>query len=454
MNAPLPEDFRDKAQSLAVTPDESAAATSYQRYLRIGYIGVACLVFGLVGWASIAKIKGAVIAPGFVAVEGKPATIQHFDGGIVGEIYVRDGAKVEAGDPLIRLDPTEIDASREIVEVQLNETRARVERLRTERDGLDRIVFPDDLLASAAGNPRVSNAVNGQRSLFEARKAALEGQVGQLRQQLGQLDSQIAGLESLIRSNRQQIDKLEQERVAKQKIVDQGFLANTAVFAIEREQLRLDGDLKSRQSEIERLRGQIVETRGQIAQLQRDRHAEVLSELRLAETEASGFRERLTAAAAQAGRIVIAAPVSGTVHNLLMTTTGGVVQPAAEIMQIIPSDAQLIILTQVQPADIDQVYTGQPATVRLSAFNARTTPELNGSVVRIAPDRLVDPATGFPYYDVQVELPASELDLLPDTLELKPGMPAEAFMQTESRTVLIYLLQPAIDAMRRAGREQ
>lgn len=453
MNAPLPPEF---AAQLSGTPpsDSPPSDGGYQRYLRIGYIGVALLVFGLFGWSAVAKIKGAVIAPGFVAVEGKPALIQHLDGGVVGEIFVRDGDKVEVGDPLIQLDPTEIDASREIVQVQLNETRARVERLKAERDGLAQIDFPDDLLASAASNPRVRSAVEGQRNLFAARRAAMLGQVGLLQQRLGQSESQITGLRALIDSNKSQVGKLTEERTAKQTLVDKGFLGKPAVLALEREQLRLEGEVQSRQSEIDRLRGQIVETRGEIDQLERDMQAEVLTELRQTEAEMANFREQMTAASAQAGRVLITAPVTGTVHNLMITTTGGVVQSAAELMQIIPSEARLIIMTQVQPADIDQIYVGQLATVRLSAFNARTTPELNGSIVRIAPDRLVDPATGFPYYEVQVELPADQLSRLSDTLTLVPGMPAEAFMQTDSRTVLNYLMKPAIDAMRRAGREE
>ncbi len=453
MNAPLPSGFEAQLKSAASEPLR-APERDYLLYLRIGYIGVAVLVLGLFGWSAVAKIKGAVIAPGFVAVEGKPALIQHLDGGVVSGIFVRDGDQVQVGHPLIQLDPTEIDASREIVRVQLNETRARVERLRTERDGLVRIDFPPDLLDAAGTNPRVRNAVDGQRSLFAARRAAMLGQVGQLQQRLGQSESQIRGLRALIESNRLQIIKLTEERTAKQTLVDKGFLGKPAVLALEREQLRLEGDVQSRQSEIDRLRGQIVETRGQISQVQRDLQAEVLAELRLAEAEVANYREQLTAASAQAGRVLITAPVSGTVHNLTITTTGGIVQSAAELMQIIPSEARLIILTQVQPADIDQIYSGQQATVRLSAFNARSTPELNGSVVRVSPDRLVDPETGFPYYEVQVELPPEQLSRLSDTLTLVPGMPAEAFMQTDSRTVLNYLMQPAIDAMRRAGREE
>ena len=454
MNAPLPPDFAAQLRGMAAPAPAAPAAPSYQRYLRIGYIGVAALVLGLFGWAAFSPIKGAVIAPGFVAVAGKPAVIQHLDGGVVGEIFVRDGSRVQAGEPLIQLDPTEIDASREIVDVQLNETRARVQRLQAERDGLDVIDFPDDLLDAAATEPRVARAVEGQRKLFVARRDALRGNVAQLSERIRQAEDQIDGSGALIRASRDQIAKLEEERIAKQEVYEKGYLSRAAVLAIEREQLRLRGDVESRQSEIDRLRAQISETRTQIAQLQRDRQAEVLTELRQAEAEASGFREQLTATSAQAGRVTITAPVSGTVHNLVINTTGGVIQPGLELMQIIPSDADLVVMTQVNPQDVDQVFVGQEARVRLSAFNARTTPELYAAVSRVAPDRLVDAATGFPYYEVEVQIPPEQLARLDATQQLIPGMPAESFMQTESRTVLNYLLKPATDAMRRAGREE
>ena len=454
MNAPLSPDFAKQLAGLGAAQAPAPVKPSYDRYLKIGYVGVAALVFGLFGWAAVSPIKGAVIAPGFVSVEGKPAIIQHLDGGVIGEILVRDGATVQAGDPLIRLDPTEIDASRDIVLVQLNETRARVERLKAERDGADAITYPEDLLEAAATEPRVERAVSGQRELFEARRDALQGNRAQLRERIRQLEDQVLGNNALIRSSQDQIAKLEEERLAKQTLVDQGFLSKANVLAIEREQLRLKGDVESRQSDMDRLRANIAETRSQIAQLERDRQAEVLTELRQAEAEASGFREQLTAASAQAGRVTITAPVSGTVHNLAYTTPGGVISPGVQLMQIIPSGADLIVLSQLSPQDVDQVYVGQDTRVRLSAFNARTTPELMASVTRIAPDRLVDEATGFPYYEVQVEIPAEELARLTDDQQLIPGMPAESFMQTDSRTVLNYLLKPAIDAMRRAGREE
>ncbi len=453
MNVQLPPEMQAQLAGLAGQASQPKKKEPYVHYLRIGFIAITALVLGVFGWSAMAQIKGAVLATGLVAVEGKPATIQHLDGGVIGEILVRDGDTVSDGQVLMRLDPTELEASQEIVTLQLNETLASVYRLQAERDGMPNIIWPEELLV-ARDQPRVERAVDGQEKLFNARKSALSGQTGQLRERIAQLKQQINGLQALISSKQNQVRKISEEAAAKRTLVARGYLGKPAVLALEREQLRLEGDIASHQADIARLDGSISETRQQISQLQRDRQAEVLTELRQAELEASGFREQLTAASAQSGRIDITSPVSGIVHNMRITTIGGVVPPGEQLMQIIPSNAELIVEAQVQPQDIDQVYIGQPTTVRLSAFNMRRTPELNAEVISVAPDRLVDQVTGMPYYVVKIRIPDEEMGRLDENLTLIPGMPAEAFMQTESRSVLSYLLKPATDAMRRAGREE
>lgn len=450
MNMQLPPEL---AAQLGAGAPAAPAEEPYKKHLRRGFIGLAVLVIGVFGWAALAKINGAVLASGLIAVEGQPKTVQHLDGGIVAEILVQDGQTVKRGDVLMRLDPTMIDVNREIVDVQMNETMARVTRLQAERDGLSKITWPETLIA-AQEQPRVRLAMEGQRKLFEARRNATLGNQAQLYQRIDQLNDQIDGLGALAQSKESQMSKIREEAKSKRVLVDRGYLGKPAVLALEREELRLQGDVANHRSEIARLQNSINETRSQISQLGRDRQAEVLTELRQAETEASGFREQLTAASAQSERIEILSPVDGKVHNMAMTTEGGVISPGAEIMQIIPSDARLIIEAQVQPVDIDQVYPGQPTRVMLSAFNARRTPEMNGSVFQIAPDRIIDPITGFPYYLVKIEIPPEELGRLDESLTLIPGMPAESFMKTESRSVLNYLWKPAGDAMRRAGREE
>jgi len=426
----------------------------YDKHLKIGFIGIFLLVVVIGGWSAFSKIKGAVIAPGVVVVEGKPKTLQHLDGGIVGEILVKDGDTVEEGQVVLRLDPTMLDANQGLVSTRFYETMSRVARLEAERDGNSRIKWPEELVTASEGLPSVKSAMNGQKKLFDARRIAATGQVNQLRQRLAQSEDQITGLESLIDAKQNQIAKIQEETNAKRELLEKGYIARSAVLALEREELRLKGDNANHSSEIARLRNAKIETQEQILQLRRDRQAEVLTELRQAETEASDFREQMVTADDQRRRIDVISPTSGRVHNMTVTTIGGVVAPGQEMMQIIPNEERLIIAAHVDPADIDQIYAGQPTTVRLSAFNMRETPEMNGFVIQMSPDRLIDPITGFPYFSVKVEIPQEELDRLPKKLTLIPGMPAESFMQTQSRSVLSYVLKPATDAMRRAAREE
>lgn len=438
---------------LAAMANQKSEKEPYDRFLMMGFIAIAFLVgIGLI-WGSLAQIKGAVIAPGVVVVEGKPKTLQHLDGGIVGEIFVQDGDSVKEGDVVMQLDPTMLGANEDLVNTRLREAMARVARLEAERDGQTSISWPDDLIASK-DDPIVASAMIGQEKLFTARRVAAFGQVDQLQQRIAQFKDQISGLESLISSKENQAMKIREEAEAKRVLVEKGWLAKPVILTLEREELRLKGDVANHQSEIARLYNSISETDVQILQLRRERQAEVLTELRQVETEVSDFREQLTTASDQLRRIDVIAPVTGKVHNMTVTTIGGVVAPGQEIMQIIPADDRLIIEAQVDPADIDQVYPGQKTTVRLSAFNMRTTPEMNGLVIQASADRIIDQVTGMPYYSVKVEIPPEELARLPENLTLLPGMPAESFMQTDSRTVLSYILKPATDAMNHTFREE
>lgn len=425
---------------------------SYGSYLRIGGFSIIFLFLVVIVWGSLARIKGAVIAPGTLIVETKAKMVQHLDGGIVGEILVKDGDRVEQDQILMRLDPTMLEANRQIVETRYFETLARLARLKAERDGIEEIVWPVEL----SGEPKdtsVSTAMTGQKNLFYARiQAALQTEQRLLRR-IEQNRNQISGLRSLIESQQGQLSSLAKEISELKRGVEKGIVSQNRYNGVVRESLRLEGEMRRNLTEISRLNNVIAETEGEISQSKRDREEEVLTELRVAQTDASDFKEQLISAADQRRRIDVLSPSDGVVHNLLVTTIGGVVQPGQEIMQIIPQDDRLLIQAQVQPQDIDQIYEGQIATVRLSAFNQRRTPELSGRVLKLSANSLVDPVTGFPYFSVLVEIPAEEFTRLGD-IHLVPGMPAEAFMQTQSRSVLSYFLKPASDAMQRSFREE
>ena len=456
MNAPL----TIGPDGQPIMPDASAAPMAAQapvddqphrRFLRIGYIAIALIFFTFVAWA-FAPLQGAVIATGTIIVESKPKVIQHLDGGIIAEIPVREGQSVKAGEVLMRLDPTIIEANQSLVTTRLRESQARVARLEAERDKAKKITFPEDLMA-AIDEPNVAKAVEGQEKLFDARRGAATGLVQQLTKRIGQSRNQINGLNGLIESKKIQGKLIKAELVDLRRGLEKGVVTRTRFSAVQREEARLDGDIANFRADIARIRNAIGELDSQILQLRKDRLEQVLTELRTAQTELSDLREQSVTTTDQRKRVDVLSPVDGYVHNQLITTIGGVVAPGQEIMQIIPMGDRLIIEAQIMTGDIDMVYPGQIARLRMSAFNMRTTPEIGGVVLQASANRLIDPVTGMPYYNARVEIPADQLELL-NGLKLVPGMPAEVYLQTQKRSVFNYIMKPAVDAMSRGLREE
>ncbi len=430
---------------------EKPANTDYKRYLWQGFAALFLLVVCLGGW-SFAKIKGAVIASGVIVVDGKPKTLQHLDGGIVGEILVRNGSKVEAGDVVLRLDPTTMDANRTIVEKRLYEALAHVDRLKAERDVAARIKWASRLVA-VAERADVKEIMDGQANLFSARRKSFNGQIGQLKQRILQSEEQIHGLRDLIGSKNTQLELITEELGGLRKLLIKGYVSKTRLLALEREQARLRGEMATHRSDIARTKSAIGETNIQIIQVKKDMEAQILGELRQIDSELSDLTEQFTTASDQRKRVDVTTPVAGIVHDLVVTTVGGVITPGQPMMQIIPVNERLIIEARILTNDIDQVYEGQPATITLSAFNQRTTPQFNGFVTKTSADRLIDQVTGMSYFNVRIEIPDEELKKL-GSLTLIPGMPAEAFLQTQDRRVYTYLTKPFSQQLKRTFREE
>lgn len=440
----------DAIQNGPTKTKQSKAA--YDKYLMAGFMLIFALIGGFVLWAALAPIQGAVIAPGTVVVEGKPKTLQHLDGGIVGEILVRDGDKVSAGDVLLRLDPTTLNANRDLLVKRLDEAKAFRARLISERDGKAGIPW-QDIFPEVGRSPELTMIINDQTQLFNTRRSASQGQLAQLQKRLEQSEEQITGFQSQSTANQSQLDIIAKELKGLRELFQDGYVSQTRILTLEREQAGLTGENAALKAEIARTKTVIGETEIEILQVTRSMQEAVLTELRTKESEVSDLREQLISASDQAGRVDVLAPVSGTVHNMTVTTLGGVVTPANPIMDIIPDTDRLIVESQIEPIYVDQIYPGQETTVRLSAFNQRTTPELNGVVKSISANTTIDPVTGFPFYTVKIEIPADEISRLKG-LTLVPGMPAEAFMQTDKRTVVNFLLKPATDQLSRAFREE
>ena len=430
----------------------SATRRSMRRHLVAAIVVVSVLVVGVGGWAATAVISGAVVASGSVVVDSNVKKVQHPTGGIVGELRVRDGDRVHAGDVVVRLDETVTRANLAIVTKGLGEMMARKARLESERDGLDTITFPAQLVAEA-GDPDRAAAMDSESKLFNLRKTARSGQKAQLRERVAQLGEEITGLAAQQNSKAKEIALIERELAGVRELWKQNLVQLTRLTALEREAARLDGERGQLVAASAQAKGKIAETALQILQIDQDIASDVAKELREVDGKIGELVERKVAAEDQLKRTDIRAPQDGTVFQLAVHTIGGVITAGDPIMLIVPEADNLSVEVKVNPQDIDQLQLNQKAILRFSAFNIRTTPEIEGVVTRISADTSTDQRTGQSYYTVRIAMPAEQIERLGE-VKLLPGMPVEAFMQTRDRTMLSYLIKPLHDQFLRAFREK
>ena len=433
-------------------PFESGVKTSSRNAVTGGMLLLFALFVVGGGWMYFANLSGAVIASGMVAVQGKPKTIQHLDGGIVADINIADGSKVSAGETLIRLDDTLLSANLQIYRNRLRESVARKSRLVAERDGQDTISWEEEILAVFELEQKDS-IKRGHEKLFEARRNSMEGQIAQLKEQAAQYKNQVNGVNALKTSKTRQMVMLGDELANIGELKEKGLVTNTQVISLERLREDLSGQIGEHEAELARISNSINETQIQMLQIERETRQAVLTELREVEQEINEMTQQLHATVEQLKRIEVKAPVNGIVHELNVFTIGGVINPGAPIMQIIPQDDDLIVEANVEPQFIDELHPGQSATLRFSAFNQRSTPELFGEVAGISATVVVDEQTGASFYKVKVSVPDEELSRL-NGQQLIPGMPVETFIKTQDRTALNYLVRPLLDQFNRAFREE
>ena len=417
-----------------------------------GIVVVILLAGGFGGWASTAEISGALIAQGSLVVDSNVKKVQHPTGGVVGEVRVHDGDWVRAGDILIRLDETVTRANLAIITKGLAGLYARKARLAAERDGADALAVPKEF-AGRLDDPEVADALASERRLFDLRRTARAGQKDQLRQKIVQLQEQISGLAAQQDAKAKETTLIEQELTGVRELWKKNLIPLEKLTALEREQARLEGERGQLIAATAQAKGKIAETELQILQVDQDLSSDVAKDLREIDSKIGEYVERKVTAEDQLKRTDIRAPQDGIVFQSTANTVGGVITAGEPIMLIVPEMDTLLAEVKVDPKDIDQVQFGQPVVLRFSAFNMRTTPELNGSVVRIAADTTTDQRSGQSYYLVRVSMTANELSRL-GRVKLTPGMPVEAFIQTGERTMLSYLIKPLHDQLMRSFREK
>jgi HlyD family secretion protein len=435
-------------------PEAPRTSVHLRTLRRSVFTGVALtgLFGGTIGlWAATSTLSGAVMAPGQFVVDTNVKKVQHPTGGIVGELRVREGDRVNEGDLLIRLDETITRANLQVVTKQLDELAARQARLEAERDGRTSMPLPQEF-TGRGHDPAIAKLMDSERSLFGARAAAREGQKSQLRNRIAQLQDEIVGLRAQQAAKTRESTIIVDELKGVRELFAKNLVQISRVSALEREAASLEGQRGQLIAAVAQAEGKIAEIALQIIQIDEQMRADVLKELREIQGRMAELMERRVAAEDQLKRIDVRAPSSGFVHQLAVHTVGGVITPAEPAMLIVPMNEAINLEAKVMPQDIDQLTIGQPAIVRVHASNQRTTPEINGTVSRMSADVTREQQTGLTYYTIRVTLPPEEVQRL-GGIRLVAGMQADVFIQTTDRTPLEYFLKPLQDQIARAFRE-
>jgi HlyD family secretion protein len=419
--------------------------------MTLGYVITFVFVIGLGLWASLLPLAEASIAPGLLKVEGTRRTVQHFEGGIVRDILVRDGDTVTAGQVLMRLDQPQAVQNTETLRSQRWALLAQDARLAAELANAREIAFPADLLASR--EPRAEEVVSGQRALFQARSSALESQMQVLRSRIDQHRATIASAEGQMDAQRRMLVLLQAEEQNTAQLLRQGLARLPQLLALQRQVASVDGNITDITNQMVRSRAQIEESQREMERVSTQRSQEASTELREVRARLSESEERLRAAQDVSTRLEITAPEAGTVLNLRVFTVGAVLRPGDPVLDLVPTRDRIIAEVHVQPNDIDVVHTGLQAEIRLPAFKQRLVPYLHGHVTYVASDVTEDERRGTSFYRVQIQLDEDQIRAV-EGVTLRAGMAVEAQIQTGERSFARYMLQPLFDSFHRAFREQ
>ncbi|MBD8066995.1 HlyD family type I secretion periplasmic adaptor subunit [Devosia sp. PTR5] len=417
-------------------------------------IGATVAVFGaLIGWAATTHISGAIVAPGTLVVQDNAKRVQHSEGGIVSNILVRNDEHVEAGQLLAILDQTAIAANLAIINSQLKQAFAREGRLAAQIEGKETIKLSDAAVANFSAGEMDALLTLEQRAL-SVRRATRAGRIEQLNEQINQLQRQSEGLKTQQEALEDQLQILKSEIADFDTLYEDRLVALSRGTALDKEMANVKGQLGQVVSAIAQGQASASERALQIEQVKDEYLTDALAELQDVRQVIAEAGQRKIAEEDRLTRTEIRAPQSGTVHESVLHTVGGVAAAGETLMLVVPSDEPLVANVRVDPIDIDKVVAGQEVVLRLPGLNPRKTPELFASVDQIAPDASRDAATGAQFYSARITLPDDQVKRLPPGTELVPGMPVQSYVQLGDRTVLSYILQPLVDQLRLAMREE
>ena len=423
----------------------------------LGLISMAIFIGGFSAWSFFAPLAEAAIAEGVISVEGEHRVIANQEGGSVQELLVHDGDHVRAGQVLIRMNDAQASATAETAKAQRWTLLAQLARLDSESAGDSKIQFQPELLAAAGGRgldaARAANAMSVQRALFEARTVGLNSQISVLQDRIDQQLAVISSAEQQQRATQQQLDLIQREVDVKQTLLSKGLARLSEVLDLQRSQAALNGTLGDLAGQIQRAHATIAESRSSMRQTRDQRLQDVSDDRRDARSKLNETEDNLRAAQDVAVRRDIVAPEDGTILSMRVFNVGAVVKPGDTVMELVPSRDRLVAQANLSPNDIDVVYPGLDAQIRLPAFKQRLVPFVSGRVIFVASDVTTDEKTKTDYYKMQILVDRDQLDHLPN-VHLTPGMPVEAMVQLGERSFFHYITQPIRDSFHRAFSEQ
>jgi HlyD family secretion protein len=417
-----------------------------------GLVAMLVLLGGFGGWAVSSQLSGAVVASGRIEVERNRQALQHPDGGVVAELFVDEGDRVEAGETILALAPGQLTRDIAVARAQLFEFRVRRARLEAERDGAASITFPAALTDAAATDPELADLLQGQANLFAVRAETLAQETEQLRGRITQIQAQVSALEAQEAAMGEQLDLVVADLVRQQDLLDRGLIQSDPILRLQRDAAQLRGSLGELEARKAEAAERVIETELSILQLANARREEAIEQLREIRVGEEELRERVTDLDRRLAELELRAPVAGRIIGLQIFGPQSVVRAADPVAYLVPEGRPFVITAQVPAIHIDQIHVDQDATLRFPSFDMRNMPDVIGQVRQVSADAFTDEASGASYYRVEIVLGEGEMARLAPR-QLVPGMPVEAFIRTEDRTPLTYLLEPFNAYFSRAFRE-
>lgn len=425
---------------------------SLRRYVMMGIAVVSIGFGGFLLWGMLSSLDRAAIADGTVVVDSNKKSVQHLEGGIVKELLVRDGDQVKAGDTLLRLDPTQVQAQISQLHMEHYSRLARIARLTAEQDGKREIAFPAELQA-AQGDPAVLALMASQRALLRARWSAYDEGASMRDKKIGETENEIAGLKSQIAATEEMRAITEKQLVSIRELYKKGLTEIPRLRGLERDSAELGGRIGELRANIARSAETIAGLKIEIENLRSTRATEVNGELQQVLMEGTDYEGRLAALQDVLARMDVRAPQGGRIVNMQVFGPGAVIVAGKPILDIVPQDDALVVEAKVKTDDIDSVHAGLKAEVKLLAYKQRRVPSIDGEVVTVSADRVVEERSGVAYYIARVKL---DLNSLPPGMNVTPypGMPAEVLIATGPRRAIDYFTSPLTDTWHRAFREE